>query len=323
MRRQLSPHLDDLRVVLAVAEERSFRRASIRVGLSQSGVTRVVARVERHAGARLFERSNNRYQSVLPTEPGCEYIERIRSAIAQTDNAVISAREAKNGMVHRIVVGRSMYTDKRLLSVLRSMQVPLYPGLVVDFRMKLPAELPTCVRTGELDLAIVSNPGENPYLLPKVLRSVPFTVVLPRDHKSAIKPSLSLKDLGAIPWVLFERQIHPLLYDAFFERARSLGIEVKRVHHIADAEEACELARTVGGATFLSAQGAEHAANDEMIALPLEEKGIFLKTQLLAQRGNSSKLVGDFARAFMKRLNEVGLYQPELPQPTYAVAPAA
>src|SRR6185437_4423499 len=114
MRRQLSPHLDDLRVVLAVAEERSFRRASIRVGLSQSGVTRVVARVERHAGARLFERSNNRYQSVLPTEPGCEYIERIRSAIAQTDNAVISAREAKNGMVHRIVVGRSMYTDKRL-----------------------------------------------------------------------------------------------------------------------------------------------------------------------------------------------------------------
>jgi hypothetical protein len=60
-----------------------------------------------------------------------------------------------------------------------------------------------------------------------------------------------------------------------------------------------------------------------MVALPLEEKGIFLKTQLLAQRGNSSKLVADFARAFIKRLNEVGLYQPELPPPANAIAPAA
>jgi len=313
MRRRHSLHLDDLRIVLAVAEERNFHRAGVRVGLTQSGVTRAVARVERQVGTLIFERSHNRYESVSTTEPGGHYIERIRSAVAQTEIAEVSAREARNGIVHHIVVGRSIYTDKRIVGILRTMDVPLYPSLVVDFKTKLPAELPICVRTGELDVAVVSNSGENPYLIPKVLRCVPFTVVMPREHRSANKESVTLRDLASMPWILFERQIHPLLYDGFFERARQLGIQVKRVHHIVDAEEACEVARTVGGAAFLSAQGAEHAAHDEMIARPLEEKGIFLKTQILARRDNPSKLVSEFVRTFMKRFDLAGLYQPELP----------
>ena len=73
------------------------------------------------------------------------------------------------------------------------------------------------------------------------------------------------------------------------------------------------MARTVGGAAFLSAQCAEHAAKDEMIALPREEKSIFLKTQVLIRRDNPSRLASEFVRAFMKRLDHAGLYQPELP----------
>jgi hypothetical protein len=114
--------------------------------------------------------------------------------------------------------------------------------------------------------------------------------------------------------VLFERHIHPLLYDAFFERAHHLGIETKRVYHIAHAEEACEIARTVCGAAFLSRQGAEHAAKDEMMLCLLEEEGISLKAQVLIRRDHPSKMVSEFVRAFIKRLAQAGLYQPELPR---------
>ncbi len=313
MRHHISPRLDDLRVVLAVAEEGNFHRAGIRVGLSQTGVTRAIARVERHVRARIFERSHNRYHPVSETAAGCEYLERIRSVIAQADQADFVARETKNGTTHRILAGKSIYTDMRLVDILRSMDLPLYPGLVVDFATKLPVELPVCVRTGQVDLAVVSNPGENPYVIPRAIRSVPFTVVLPREHRNAKKESVTLKDLASMPWVLFERAIHPLLYDAFSERAHHLGIEVKRIYHIAHAEEACELARTIGGAAFLSLQGAQHAAKDEMILRPLEEKGIFLRTQVLIRRDNPSKLVSQFVHAFIKRLELAGLYQPELP----------
>jgi hypothetical protein len=60
-----------------------------------------------------------------------------------------------------------------------------------------------------------------------------------------------------------------------------------------------------------------------MVALPLEEKGTFPKTQLVVQRGNPSKQVSEFVRVFMKRLSLAGLCQPELPQSANGAGQAA
>jgi DNA-binding transcriptional LysR family regulator len=312
MRRRPSLELDDLRTVIALAEELNFHRAARRVGLTQSGVTRIVVRVERHAGALLFERSHSKRHSVALTDAGRRYVEQVRLAIAHTDGAALVARETLNGIDHRIVIGKSIYTDRRLIAILRSMELPLYSKLQVTFETRLPGELPACVRSGELDLAIVSNSLEDMLLTGTVVRCTPFTVMLPEEHKCANKRTVTLEDLASTPWVLFERQIHPALYDTFLQRARGLGIGVDRIHHIADAEEACEVVRLIGGAAFLSPHGAARAATDEVVLLPLEDGDIFLKTQLVARTENASMLVSEFVRTFVKRLKHVGLYQPVL-----------
>ncbi|MGA7340525.1 MAG: hypothetical protein WBX18_08005, partial [Terracidiphilus sp.] len=88
-------------------------------------------------------------------------------------------------------------------------------------------------------------------------------------------------------------------------------------------EEACEVVRLIGGAAFLSPQGAARAATDEVILLPLEEKDIFLKTQLVARTENASMLVSEFVRTFVKRLKHAGLYQPALEASTNVASCAA
>lgn len=77
-----------------------------------------------------------------------------------------------------------------------------------------------------------------------------------------------------------------------------------------------ELVRMFGGAAFLSPHGAEHAATNDVMFRPLEEKGTFLKTQLVLRSDNTSTLVDEFVRSFIKRLTNDDLYQPELPHPT-------
>jgi len=134
--------------------------------------------------------------------------------------------------------------------------------------------------------------------------------VLPEGHSCATKEYVTLTDLSSTPWVLFERHLHPALYDSFLNRANQLGIKVECIHHIADAEEACEIVRLYGGAAFLSPQGAERAATGELILRTLVEKQVFLKTQILARSENTSKLVAEFVRTFVKRLKQAGLYQP-------------
>jgi len=211
MRRHVSLAIDDLRTIVAVAEEQNFHRAGRKVGLTQSGVTRAVARVEQYAGAVFFERSHSKRHSVSPTDAGRCFVERARLAIAHSESAVVSARETLHGIEHRIVVGKSWYTDRRFLTILRSMELPLYPGLQVVLETRLPGELAVCVRAGEFDLAIISNPIEDQFLTGTVVRCTPFVVLLPADHQCADKQTVTLNDLASTPWVLFGRQIHPSL----------------------------------------------------------------------------------------------------------------
>jgi DNA-binding transcriptional LysR family regulator len=312
MRHHISLGLDDLRTVVALAEELNYHRAARRVGKTQSGVTRAVARVEKHVGTRLFERSHSKNHSVATTDAGVHYVARARLAIAHSESAELAARESLHGVNHQINVGKSVFTDRRLLTILRSIELPLHPGLEVRLHTRSPAELPSCVRSGEFDLAIVSNSVEDSLLSGTAIRCIPFTVVLPEGHSCAAKEYVTLTDLSSTPWVLFERHLHPALYDSFLDRANQLGIKVELIHHIADAEEACEIVRLYGGAAFLSPQGAERAATDEVILRTLAEKQVFLKTQILARSENTSKLIAEFVRTFVKRLKQAGLYQPAL-----------
>jgi hypothetical protein len=98
---------------------------------------------------------------------------------------------------------------------------------------------------------------------------------------------------------------------------------VKRVHQIVDAKEGVRSGAHGWRSRFPSPSGAGDTTKDEMVALLLEEKGIFVKTQLVVQRVNLSKLVGEFVRVFKKRLSLAGPYQPELPQSANGAGHAA
>lgn len=315
MRHHTSLGLDDLRTIVALAEELNFHRAARKVGLTQSAVTRIVARVERHAGTPLFERSHSKRQSVAPTDAGRRYVEKARLAIAHSDGAVLAARETLKGIVHRIVVGRSPHADRRLIDILRTMELPLYPSLRVHLPTRYAGELPTCVRTGEFDLAVVTNPPEDAHLTSMLLSCTPFTAVLPEDHGCARNQSIKLRDLRAMPWIFFERHVHPALYDAFEGRARDLGIGPERIYHVANGEEACEMVCRVGGVAFLSPRGAAVAAKDGVALCTLGEEDLFLATHLVARAENGSMLVSEFARNLVKRLKQARLFQPAPSEP--------
>ena len=224
MRRRSSLELADLRAVVALAEELNFHRAARKVELTQSGLTRVLARVEQHVGTCLFERRHSKRESVSLTEAGRFYVERTKLALAHTEGAVLAARETLNGVDHRIVVGKSPNADRRLTAVLRSMELPLYPRLRVDLQTRYAGELLACVRAGEFDLAVVTNPLEDALLTCTPLHCTPFTVAMPEDHKCANRKAVMLRDLAFTPWILIDRHVHSVHYDTFQRRARDLGI---------------------------------------------------------------------------------------------------
>src|SRR4051812_48654040 len=79
------PTLTDLTAFLAVAENRSFRKAADDLGVSRSSLSHAIAALEQRLGARLLNRTT---RSVSPTEAGERLLGRLKPVLQDLDQAI-------------------------------------------------------------------------------------------------------------------------------------------------------------------------------------------------------------------------------------------
>src|SRR5476649_2196097 len=77
--------LGDLNAFVAVARASGFREGARESGLSASGLSEAVRRLEAQLGIRLLNRTT---RSVVPTEAGRRLLERLAPALAEVDAAI-------------------------------------------------------------------------------------------------------------------------------------------------------------------------------------------------------------------------------------------
>ena len=95
--------LDAMQVFVAVADLQGFAPAARKLGLSPSGVTRLVAALEQRLGARLLQRTT---RSVTLTDVGTRYLERIRRILADVEEAFGSRFSAEELAAVSSLLGR-------------------------------------------------------------------------------------------------------------------------------------------------------------------------------------------------------------------------
>jgi DNA-binding transcriptional LysR family regulator len=80
--------LTGIEVLAAVVEAGSFVRAAESLGLTQSGVSRAVARLERRVGVRLFDRTA---RAIALTEEGRSFYQQVKPHLSGIEDAAIQA----------------------------------------------------------------------------------------------------------------------------------------------------------------------------------------------------------------------------------------
>jgi LysR family hydrogen peroxide-inducible transcriptional activator len=152
----LAPHpftLRQLQYVVAVADERSFRRAAERCAVSQPSLSAQLAQLEEAAGARLFERDR---RHVLVTPAGVEIVARARRLLVEADDLVLAARRAADPLAGMLRIGViptvSPYLVPRLAPALRE----AHPRLVVRWVEDKTPALVRALGAGELDAALLA-----------------------------------------------------------------------------------------------------------------------------------------------------------------------
>ena len=126
-------HLDGLVTFLAVAEEKGFSSAAVKLGISPSAVSQSIRALEQRLGLVLFNRTT---RSVCLTEIGERYLERVQPALEQLSNASQElGREANHpsGQL-RINVPRAAYLIV-LQPILRRFMA-VYPEINLEIRVE-------------------------------------------------------------------------------------------------------------------------------------------------------------------------------------------
>lgn len=121
--------ISGLGVLSAVVESGSFVRAAEMLGMSDSGVSRAVARLEARLGVRLLSRTT---RSVHLTDEGMRFYEQVSPLLSQIEDAATSASGTAEAVCGRLRVDIDPYFARLVLAPALPALVALYPELEIE-----------------------------------------------------------------------------------------------------------------------------------------------------------------------------------------------
>jgi DNA-binding transcriptional LysR family regulator len=289
-----------MEAVIALSETLNFRRAAKILNISQPTLTRYINGAEKAAGVPLFERD---HQTVKPLDSCWAYVEEARTALLHSRRCAQAAQAAHQNAEVVIHVGKSPYADPFYISTLRTIQLPLHRNLRMEEFSQFSCDLAHEVLSGSVDVAIVTEPPESPHLSTVKIGESSFYIAMSEDDELAGQPSVTLDALAGRAWVLFERRMHPIIYDAVAQLAQERKVRPVKMHHVMIPEEAFPLISAGSCVAFVVKSGALRIARDGVTIRPLAEDALCMRTYLASQAENKSKVVSALARSFMTKLS--------------------
>lgn len=194
--------LKHLTAFVAVAEEASFTRAAVRLGVVQSAVSGSIRKLERELAATLFDRTTHR---VVITDAGSALLPEARRTLEAAAGAREAVDQVRHGLRGTVVLGTMVAQGMRAVDL---------PALLVAFRAEHPAvtvrmryvgsSVPAveAVRDGSVDIAFTAIPGRPPAgveLHP--LARERMVLVCPPGHPLARRSFVDLAELADEPLI--------------------------------------------------------------------------------------------------------------------------
>lgn len=230
--------LKQLRYFLAVAEERNFGRAALRLNLSQPPLTRQIQQLEAQLELRLFTRTP---KGVELTPAGEALLQSTREILGYVDLAVERSKAANRGEIGRLDIayyGTSIFVAiPRLLQLFRQR----LPEVKISVRILVKDQQITALRNGQIHLGFGRYyPMEDEIAYERVL-SEPLFVALPNSHALAQAEVINFSDLRDEPFVVFPNTVRPGFADEVISLCRDQGFDPRINHDAPDASSTIAL----------------------------------------------------------------------------------
>jgi DNA-binding transcriptional LysR family regulator len=283
-------------LIVVIAQEGNFIRASKKLGITPPSLTRRVSALERSIGVKLFDRST---RNVQLTTAGRLFVQESSISIMHAERAWDLARFQAQIQIGPYRIGYSPYTHSAFLPLLNGLSPVRHPAgdepsaIVLETANTL--ELVDRVLRGKLHAALGVGPISDQDLWLQRVGREGFSVCLPRNHRLAQKVGVTAHDLDREMVFWMPRSLQPRFYGRVMKYIGSLGVQ-PLFREVKSEAHALEFAAHGFGVALLP-RSAAHITHAGTVFKPLTDRYLGVETVLFMRRdqryGDLKDLVDD------------------------------
>ncbi len=203
--------LEQLRGVVAVAEELHFGRAAARLKMTQPPLSRQIQKLERVVGAQLLERDNRR---VALTTAGEVFLVEARRLLSLADSAPELARRVSSGSRGVVRIGFTAASTYGTLGRLLNELERGLPDIDLDLHEMVTREQVAALLNEEVDLGLARPPFDADTFGSRLLHRESLLVAAPTGHRLlGLGRDVVAEDLSAEPVVMHSPTRARYFYD--------------------------------------------------------------------------------------------------------------
>ena len=220
--------LDQLRILKAIVDEGSFKKAADSLFVTQPAVSLQVQNLEKQLEIAIFDRGGRKAQLTEAGKLLLNYCEKILGECQETCKAIEDLNNLKGGS---IIIGASQTTGTYLMPRMIGLFRQKYPEVSVQLQIHSTRRTGWSVANGQIDIAIIG--GQLPLELNESLKVIPFAtdelaLVLPPNHQLAKSKELTKEDLYSLGFITLDTQ--STTRKVVDQLLSSSGLDVQRLH---------------------------------------------------------------------------------------------
>ena len=217
--------LSQMETFLAVAEERSFSRAAVRMHRTQPAISQVIRKLEEETGEVLLDRAARDGALTAAGETLREYALRMLALRREAESALRELRSLERG---QLVLAANEYTCLYLLPVLDAFRRQ-YPGVDVSVQRSLASRIPEGLTLRNFEMGMVSFRADVERFRSIAVYSDMLMLVVYPEHRLAGVERVSIGELGEEGFVAHNvaSPLRRQVIEAFERHRKPLNIHVE------------------------------------------------------------------------------------------------
>jgi DNA-binding transcriptional LysR family regulator len=288
--------INQLEVLIAVAQEKSFSRAAERLHRTQPAISQAIRRLEAEIGEPLFDRSS---KDGTMTAAGRVLFGLAQQMLNLRHSAHAAIKELKGLQRGKLSLSANEYTVMYLLPLLPAFRAR-HPHIKIEVKRSLASRISSEILARETEIGIVSFKPNDPAVASVPVLTDELALIVAPAHSLASKEVVSVRELGAesfiahnVPSPYRERVVRT------FEKYRTplnISLEMPTLEAIKRFVE-----RGMGVALVPRLTAQEEISRGQVVALRVREMKLERKLYLVYRKGAT---LSHAARAFLRIARE-------------------